>query len=442
MAPNVLPNNSPALDPFLLFLFATAGLRVYLQYVQLIVAADEEEQFDITTVANSALAIHRRQGRRKRRCFNWNWERARRAVIEDYYGPTPRFNDRQFERVFRVTREITNRLLTICQASDSFFREREDATGRRPICPKVKILMGLKLLAYGVSPSAFQDYLQMGETTARLCMKKLCFAIFNSNEVKDIFLRDMNRADAMKVAQLHLDQHGVDGMIGSLDCMHIYWKNCPVGWQGQFSGAKEAPTIVLEAFADYNLWIWHASFGWAGTNNDINILDRSPLLKSFLDGSFNKDVDFGFKINNQPFDKVWLMVDGIYPNLSRFVKTLQEPGNLKAKKYSSWQEASRKDVERAFGVIQRKFAVLTRPIEFWYNDDIYNVVMTTIILHNMMVAHRMTTEERENNEWYETQEDELDEHAVADVAQEYVEIYALKFYNSHWYRTTTRQYTT
>ena len=36
---------------------------------------------------------------------------------------------------------------------------------KQTICPKVKLLYFLKLLAYGSSPSAFQDYFQMGLTT-------------------------------------------------------------------------------------------------------------------------------------------------------------------------------------------------------------------------------------------------------------------------------------
>jgi Plant transposon protein len=64
---------------------------------------------------------------------------------------------------------------------------------------------------------------------------------------------------------------GVEGMLGSLDCMHVYWKNWPVAWQGSQTGKPGKPTIVLEAFADYNLWFWHSSFGWPGSLNDINI---------------------------------------------------------------------------------------------------------------------------------------------------------------------------
>lgn len=44
--------------------------------------------------------------------------------------------------------------------------------------------------------------------------------------------------------------------------------------------------MVLEAISDYHLWFWHALFGYAGSLNDLNILNLSPLLKSLVDGTF------------------------------------------------------------------------------------------------------------------------------------------------------------
>jgi len=37
------------------------------------------------------------------------------------------------------------------------------------------------------------------------------------------------------------------------------------------TGKEGMPTLVLEAMSDFNLWIWHASFGFAGVLNDLNI---------------------------------------------------------------------------------------------------------------------------------------------------------------------------
>ena len=55
-------------------------------------------------------------------------------------------------------------------------------------------------------------------------------------------------------------------------------KNCPAAWHGQFQGHKKSSTIILEAVADHETWFWHAFFGMPGSCNDINVLQRSPLM--------------------------------------------------------------------------------------------------------------------------------------------------------------------
>lgn len=123
-------------------------------------------------------------------------------------------------------------------------------------------------------------------------------------------------------------------------------------------------------------------------------------MKAFLDGSFANDVNFEFQIGDRVFHRLWVMVDGIYPELSRFVKTIQEPVGHKASRYARWQESVRKDVERAFGVLQRKFHVLVRKMELWYVGDIASVVNCCICLHNMIVANRMAMGDEESEEFY------------------------------------------
>ncbi|GJY04474.1 ALP1-like protein isoform X1 [Tanacetum coccineum] len=53
---------------------------------------------------------------------------------------------------------------------------------------------------------------------------------------------------------------------------------------GQFArGDKKYPTIMLEAVASYDLWIWHAFFGVSGANNDLTVLNNSLLFDDLLD---------------------------------------------------------------------------------------------------------------------------------------------------------------
>jgi hypothetical protein len=68
--------------------------------------------------------------------------------------------------------------LEICAKADPFFTEQLDATGKCGIDESLlKGIMALKQVAYGCSPSAFLDYLQMGESTARACLKNFATII-------------------------------------------------------------------------------------------------------------------------------------------------------------------------------------------------------------------------------------------------------------------------
>jgi Plant transposon protein len=379
---------------------------------------DEDNKVDVAALAEG-LSLMRRIERKharweaeaadeqlisKRRKFDY--ARARSCIMQDWLGPDPLFS-RYFERVFRVSRSITERLIQICGSTHSFFTHSVNkVTGDPNIYPEAKVLMALKLLGYGVSPSAFMDYFQMSEKTGRYCLRIFCRVVAHHPSLRQNYLRAMSKSDAMVVSNMHFHEFGVRGCIGALDCMHVWWKNCPVAWKGQYEGKDGSPSIVLEAVADYSTRIWHNRFGFPGTLNDINVWDQSSLLRSFLDGTFKNNIDFPFRIADKTFNKVWVLTDGIYPELVRFVKSLKVPVGKAQSLFTKWQESCRKCVERAFGILRRKFQILSRPIELWHEEDIRNVIDTCIILHNMMVETRVARNEDETECWYNIGEDE------------------------------------
>jgi Plant transposon protein len=61
-------------------------------------------------------------------------------------------------------------------------------------------------------------------------------------EMAVLFGEEYNRSpttqDLVAINQLHRQVHGVEGMVGSLDCMNTYWKNCPVAWQQSYKGKE------------------------------------------------------------------------------------------------------------------------------------------------------------------------------------------------------------
>jgi hypothetical protein len=59
------------------------------------------------------------------------------------------------------------------------------------------------------------------------------------------------------------------------------------------------------------------------------------------------------------------LAGGIYPEWATFVKTIPFPQCDKDKLFAAHQEGARKDVERAFGVLQARFAILRNPARMW-----------------------------------------------------------------------------
>jgi hypothetical protein len=259
-----------------------------------------------------------------------------------------------------------------------------------------RLLLPLKTLAYGVPPHTFFiDYFQMSPQYARECCKEFDKAM-RTICMKE-FLRLPTATDLKNIVKLHKAVHSVDGMIGSLDCTHTFWKNFPKAWQGSFKGKESKPSIVMESIADYFLFLWHVACGYTGTLNDNTILHIPPFMDRLLDGTFHEleaeAAVVPFLIKEEQFNKVVVPVDGIYPSYSRFVRGIKVPATTEEKNYTSWQEGARKDVERAFGVLKSTWQqFLDRPMLLHDLKDISNRVVSCLLLHNMLVTDRVMQE--------------------------------------------------
>ncbi|KAK4724496.1 hypothetical protein R3W88_027275 [Solanum pinnatisectum] len=169
------------------------------------------------------------------------------------------------------------RIVDAIKDHDMYFEQRIDALGRFGLSTLQKITAVFRMLAYGLPADATDEYVKIGESTTIESMKRFCRAIVEV--FGERYLRSPTPNDVARL--LHIgEQRGFPGMLGSLDCMHWKWKNCPTAWAGQYAGRSGSPTIILEAVADYDLWIWHAYFGLPGTNNDINVLESSHLFSN------------------------------------------------------------------------------------------------------------------------------------------------------------------
>jgi hypothetical protein len=140
--------------------------------------------------------------------------------------------------------------------------------------------------------------------------------------------------------------------------------------------------MILEAVATYDLWIWHAFFGMPGTNNDVNVLHRSLVFDPMTNGRMPL---VNYTINGHAYNFIYYLADGIYPDWPTFVKAIRHPYEEKKVYFTQMQESYRKDIERTFGVLQARWAVLRGLAYGWDRNRLTEIITTCIIMHNMIV---------------------------------------------------------
>ena len=114
-----------------------------------------------------------------------------------------------------------------------YFVERFDATGRQSFTILQKCTSAIRQLAYGTAADMFDEYLQMSESSSINCLDHFCKCIIDL--YRNEYLRKPNAQDIARLYSAHEEKHGFKGMLGSIDCMHWEWKNCPNAWKGQYT---------------------------------------------------------------------------------------------------------------------------------------------------------------------------------------------------------------
>jgi hypothetical protein len=178
-------------------------------------------------------------------------------------------------------RHLFCRILSKVEEYDPYFVQRRNCSGTIGLSSLQNVTAAFRMLAYEVLADYVDEYVRIGETTAIESLQRFVSAVVNifSNE----YLRSPNSNDVARLLEVG-ETRGFPGMLSSIDCMHWTWRNCPVAWKGMFTGHCHEPTMILEAVASQDLWIWHAFFGLPGSHNDINVVERSSVFSHITEG--------------------------------------------------------------------------------------------------------------------------------------------------------------
>nr|KAJ0193004.1 hypothetical protein LSAT_V11C800403480 [Lactuca sativa] len=124
-------------------------------------------------------------------------------LVRDYFAPDSLYDLSKFEDRFRISRNL-------------FLHAR----GKRGFSTLQKCTATLRQLAYGIAADASDEYLKMFERTGRECAYLFCEYVIEL--YGDIYLRHPTRNDIEQLYAAHEAKHGLQGMLGSIDC--TYWE--------------------------------------------------------------------------------------------------------------------------------------------------------------------------------------------------------------------------
>ncbi|XP_021974841.1 uncharacterized protein LOC110869948 [Helianthus annuus] len=247
--------------------------------------------------------------RKRRHCLNRDHEGAHDRLKADYFAENPVYTDEMFRRRFQMSHHLFLHIANDLANYDPFFTLRWDATCKRGFTTLQKCTSAIRQLAYDTSRDMWDEYLKMSKQNFTREFVSFCKGMVKLYSTK--YLRRPTKNHIIKFYQAHESKHAFPGMLGSIDCMHWPWRNCPNAWRGQFTrGDHGYPTLILEAVASNDLWVWHAFFGVRGSSNEINVLGQSDVFNDIINST---GPDSRFSISRVEYKHRYYLADGIYP---------------------------------------------------------------------------------------------------------------------------------
>ena len=226
-----------------------------------------------------------------------SYKRVHRESPDAVFERLRHYDETEFRRAYRVTRKRFNSIL-----DDLGWQRKRDGTGRLQTVPSVALMSALRQLAVGISSLSMVKEFGIARPTMDKYLEKFC------KDMVARYAKEYLSPDLKKVVQENKKIHKVPGLLGSLDCTHIYWGQCPTGHKGNYIDRHKRISVILEAVADAQLRFVHFFFGYPGGSNDLNVLQGSPLMEKFVDGSYPR---LDYNIAGQSFDAPFILVDGI-----------------------------------------------------------------------------------------------------------------------------------
>lgn len=160
--------------------------------------------------------------------------------------------------------------------------------------------------------------------------------------------------------------------IGAIDCTHVKIQS-PGGENSEhFRNRKGFFSLKVQTVADADLKILNIIARWPGSTHDQRIFNNSHLKNQLANGHFGQFIILG---------------DSGYQNTMYLATPVLEPATQVEELYNESQIRTRNVVERSYGVLKRRFPVLSLGMRVQL-PTVQDIIVSCATMHNICIDER------------------------------------------------------
>lgn len=235
----------------------------------------------------------------------------------------------------------------------------------RALTPLNQLLLTLRFYATGSFLRSSGDLSGVCISTACRIVKKVSAAIAALRPTEIQMPQD--EREIRKTMEGFYRMHRFPRVIGCIDCTHIRIQS-PGGDNAEvFRNRKGYFSFNVQVVCDHNLKATDIVVRWPGSSHDATIFEHSNLRR---------------RLEQNEFPSGLLLGDGGYPVRNYLLTPLLNPNTPAEQCYNDTHIRTRNIIERYFGVVKRRFPVLSLGMRLAL-ETIQDVIVATAVLHNV-----------------------------------------------------------
>ena len=294
----------------------------------------------------------------------------------------------EFAQRFRIPHDLFCVFEDEMTTAGVFFRP----TKSKSVPPRLLLMACFKRLASGAHWPTIAECAFVSAPVLRAFFVNKFLPYFSSDAYYDSHVYYPKSAHDIQRIERAYRAHGFPGCVGSVDAVHMPWDASPAVQNHLFyNGRKGAATYASVVTVDNDCIILYASRVGFGSSNDKTLIrdnDFHNALKTqdyFLNYEYDVLTADGDSVTAKG---AYTICDGGFNTHCTTMATISTPTGREAA-WTERLESVRKDVERCFGHLKKRFQILRLPSSVMSFAQIGDTWRTCVVLHNILTRRRL-----------------------------------------------------